>query len=315
MPQHWVGRSASPPRWAPVAAVLLAVVVAAGLFQLPANRVSAETGAQAALGEFERSHADDGHGHVADGAPVLARFGGSGDWETGTITVPGEDPRVYLYVAKRLDNGEWQVALEGSTDFPLLAEQGRMALSGTASADLLATTTTAATGGSAQLSLPWRKGTSWRLTGGPHHHSGGSRPWSSLDFAGPRPGMSVKVRAARGGIVTRPCRNLVQVRHAGGWTTSYYHLKRIKVRSGQRVDRGDVLGFTSTRARCGGRATGPHVHFTLMRYGSLVNIRGHAIGGWTVREGSSQYSGCLVKASSERCAPSRPIYNTGAIGG
>jgi len=319
MHKHWVGRSVASPRRVPVAAVLLALVMAAGLVQHDsridhhAPAPSADSAARAALVELGRHDAD-----VAKGAPsaLVSRFGGTADWETGTLTVPGEDPLVYLYVARRhATTGEWQVALEGSSAFPVLAEQGQMALAGTPSAELLATTTTqAASNGAAELSLPWKKGTTWRLTGGPHSNNGGRRPWSSLDFAGPRPGMTVKVRAARGGIVVRPCANLVQVRHSGGWTTSYYHVKRIAVRAGQRVARGAFLGYTSTRAGCGGRATGPHLHFALLRYGSYVNIRGHAIGGWTVREGSSQYRGCMVKGSRKRCAPSGSIYNTGAIG-
>ena len=344
MPEHWVGRSVSSSRWVPTAAVLLALVVAAGFVQHDSQIASPEGGADAparllakpdsqaespaslipnsavrvALRELELHRVDAGHDHAAgeSARPQVSRFGGSSDWETGTLTVPGEDPRVYLYVAKRHDSGEWRVALEGRTDFALLAEQGQMALAGTPSAELLATTATsnASAGGSARLSLPWNAGRTWRLTGGPHHNSGGARPWSSLDFAGPRPGMSVKLRAARGGIVLRPCRNLVQIRHADGWTTSYYHVRRIRVRSGQRVARGALLGHTSTRAGCGGRATGPHLHFAVLHYGRYVNLRGHVIGGWTVREGSSQYRGCMVKGTRKRCAPSGSIYNSGAIG-
>lgn len=180
---------------------------------------------------------------------------------------------------------------------------------------MLSALSLAAASDSAALSLPWTKGTAWRLTGGPHNYSGNrAHPWSSLDFAAPTSGTSAKVRAARGGVVMRPCGNLVQIKHDGGWTTAYYHLAYIRVKAGQRVDRGQLLGYTSTRAGCGGYATGSHVHFALLRYGSHVNLDGMSIGGWKVREGKDQYYGCLVRPDKYKCAPSGRVENTGAIG-
>lgn len=162
------------------------------------------------------------------------------------------------------------------------------------------------------FALPWASGSTWRLTGGPHSNTGSGRPWSSLDFAGPESGGAYKVRAAAGGTVVRRCANLVEVRHANGWRTSYYHLKNITVRDGQRVQRGQLLGYTSTRSGCGGSTTGSHVHFTIRRNGEPVNIAGMRIGGWSVREGSEQYVGCLVRDDERRCAPSGRVLNFGA---
>jgi LasA protease len=169
----------------------------------------------------------------------------------------------------------------------------------------------AATYGPPKFSLPWGTGTTWRLTGGPHSNTGRGRPWSSLDFAGPTAGVSYPVRAAASGVVVRPCRNWVEIRHGNGWQTSYYHLANIKVRAGQHVDRGQVLGYTSTQAGCGGSATGPHVHFSMKHNGDYVNIRGFVLGGWTVREGQTQYAGCLVRYTTRRCAPSGRLMNFG----
>ena len=221
---------------------------------------------------------------------------------------------MFLYVAQ-LGESSWTAAVEGGTGFDLLAEQGYAALAGTASAELLSTTAVIAAGsGSTSLGLPWADADTWRLTGGPHSDDGrGTSPWSSIDLAGPKAGVSAKVRAAGAGVVVRPCANLVQIRHSGGWTTSYYHLADIRVRAGQGVARGTMLGYTSTAAKCGGQATGPHVHFTLLRYGSPVNIKGHTFGGWTVREGSAQYYGCMVRGDTRRCAPNGQIYNFGTV--
>ena len=168
--------------------------------------------------------------------------------------------------------------------------------------------------GSSKLSLPWASGEFWRLTGGPHPESyGKSRPWSAVDFQ-PQSGKSGRVLAARGGVVSRPCPNLVLINHGDGWTTSYYHVTKIQVKNGQRVDRGQLLGWTSTRAGCGGFATGPHLHFSLMWRGDYVNIRGTAVGGWKVIEGTKPYLGCLVKGDLRRCAPKGNVYNSGVVG-
>jgi LasA protease len=162
-----------------------------------------------------------------------------------------------------------------------------------------------------EFALPWASGTTWRLTGGPHSNTGRGRPWSSLDFAGPHAGGAYRVRAAAGGRVIRRCPNLVEIRHGNGWSTSYYHLKSITVRDGQRVSRGQLLGYTSTRAGCGGSASGSHVHFTIRRYGDPVSIVGLRIGGWTVRDGASQYYGCMVHGDERRCAPGGRVLNFG----
>jgi LasA protease len=319
MPQHSVGRARS---WqSRTLVLLLAIALAAGSVQHSAQSGPGggnDTPAEAARHELRRAV-----GSAAADA-LVRRLGGTESWQTGTITIPAADgpdefgshdePRVFLYVAHRNGAG-WTAALEGTSAFGGLAGQAANALAGTASAQVLASTVKTSPGGAAQLSLPWARGQSWRLTGGPHSFTGSaSRPWSSLDFAGPTPGVSTKVRAARNGTVVRPCANLVQVRHADGWATSYYHVKNVAVRAGQSVARGALLGYTSKASGCGGYATGVHVHFSVLKSGSYVNVRGHTIGGWTVADGSSAYKGCLVKRTVTRCAPKGLIYNDGAIG-
>ena len=51
--------------------------------------------------------------------------------------------------------------------------------------------------------------------------------------------------------------NLVEVRHANGITTRYGHLSAILVRSGARVEQGQVIG----RVGATGLATGSHLHY------------------------------------------------------
>ena len=51
--------------------------------------------------------------------------------------------------------------------------------------------------------------------------------------------------------------NVVQVKHANNQTTLYAHLSRIKVKAGQRLEQGHVVGLVGAT----GWATGPHLHF------------------------------------------------------
>ena len=51
--------------------------------------------------------------------------------------------------------------------------------------------------------------------------------------------------------------NTIQINHGGGITTVYCHLSEFKVKPGQKVKRGDVIGLIGRT----GKATGPHLHY------------------------------------------------------
>jgi murein DD-endopeptidase MepM/ murein hydrolase activator NlpD len=59
----------------------------------------------------------------------------------------------------------------------------------------------------------------------------------------------------------------VIVRHPDGFQTLYAHLQDFSVRTGQYVDRGQVLGSMGNT----GRSTGPHLHFSVIHNGTFVN--------------------------------------------
>ncbi len=61
--------------------------------------------------------------------------------------------------------------------------------------------------------------------------------------------------------------NIVVLDHRFGKTTRYGHLSRISVQIGQRVSRGDVVGYVGSS----GRTTGPHLHFEIWQYGKPLN--------------------------------------------
>ncbi len=60
---------------------------------------------------------------------------------------------------------------------------------------------------------------------------------------------------------------MVKIKHKYGFTTLYGHLYYIKVRSGQRVKAGQIIGYAGST----GRSTGVHLHYEIRRYGKLVN--------------------------------------------
>ncbi|SEK63516.1 Murein DD-endopeptidase MepM and murein hydrolase activator NlpD, contain LysM domain [Chitinophaga rupis] len=61
--------------------------------------------------------------------------------------------------------------------------------------------------------------------------------------------------------------NHVVVRHGYGYKTLYGHMLRTKVKAGQTVKRGDVLGWVGST----GKSTGPHCHYEVMKNGEKVD--------------------------------------------
>ena len=59
----------------------------------------------------------------------------------------------------------------------------------------------------------------------------------------------------------------VIVDHGQGLFTMYFHLSRINVKEGQRVEKGKVLGLVGSS----GRATGPHLHWGARLHGARID--------------------------------------------
>ncbi|MNP95232.1 Murein DD-endopeptidase MepM [compost metagenome] len=61
--------------------------------------------------------------------------------------------------------------------------------------------------------------------------------------------------------------NHIVIRHGFGYETLYAHLSKYKARAGQRVKRGDVIGYVGST----GRSEGPHLHYEVHKNGKVVN--------------------------------------------
>ena len=86
---------------------------------------------------------------------------------------------------------------------------------------------------------------------------------------------SLAVRAADRGVVVRAgfppgyegYGRLVEVDVGEGWSNLYAHLAAARVRAGDQVEAGQLLGI----AGCTGWCTGTHLHFELRRSGAAVD--------------------------------------------
>ena len=61
--------------------------------------------------------------------------------------------------------------------------------------------------------------------------------------------------------------NHIVIRHGFGYETLYAHLSRYKCRTGQRIQRGDIIGYVGST----GRSEGPHLHYEVHKNGKVVN--------------------------------------------
>lgn len=61
--------------------------------------------------------------------------------------------------------------------------------------------------------------------------------------------------------------NHIEINHGYGYLTLYAHLSKYKVRAGQKVKRGDIIGYVGST----GRSEAPHLHYEVHKNGEVVN--------------------------------------------
>jgi len=87
------------------------------------------------------------------------------------------------------------------------------------------------------------------------------------------------VRATADGIVSFSgwnggSGNLVVLEHGHGFSTFYAHNRALAVKVGQKVKKGDVIGYVGST----GYSTGPHVHYEIWKEGKPVDPIGYVKG-------------------------------------
>jgi murein DD-endopeptidase MepM/ murein hydrolase activator NlpD len=100
------------------------------------------------------------------------------------------------------------------------------------------------------------------------------RPHRAIDYAAPA---GTPVVALGNGRVTHAgwkggYGKMVEISHADGYATRYAHFSRIAatIRRGTKVAQGQVVGYVGET----GHATGPHLHFEMLRQGRKINFLG-----------------------------------------
>jgi len=60
---------------------------------------------------------------------------------------------------------------------------------------------------------------------------------------------------------------VVKIDHGYGYETLYAHMSKIIVRPGQKVKRGEIIGYVGNT----GRSTGPHLHYEVIKNKKPIN--------------------------------------------
>ncbi len=98
----------------------------------------------------------------------------------------------------------------------------------------------------------------------------GKRKWhNGIDVSAP---LGTPIHAPAKGVITYKgyrgsSGNLLEISHGNGIVTKYAHLDRFNVTKGQRVKRGDLIGYVGST----GRSTAPHLHYEIAKDKKSIN--------------------------------------------
>lgn len=95
---------------------------------------------------------------------------------------------------------------------------------------------------------------------------------TGLDFSAPR---GTPIYATGGGTVKRAeisyrktgYGNQVEIDHGFGYVTKYAHMQMLAVKQGQKVKRGDLIGYVGST----GGSTAPHCHYEIIKDGKKID--------------------------------------------
>jgi murein DD-endopeptidase MepM/ murein hydrolase activator NlpD len=91
-----------------------------------------------------------------------------------------------------------------------------------------------------------------------------------MDFTAPK---GTPVYASGDGVIERADQNAagygkhIRINHGFGYVSLYAHLSNYNVKKGQKVKRGDLIGFVGNT----GRSQAPHLHYEIFKNGNRIN--------------------------------------------
>ena len=91
-----------------------------------------------------------------------------------------------------------------------------------------------------------------------------------MDFTAPK---GTPIYATGDGIVKRADNRAagygkhIRVDHGFGYVSLYAHMNKYQVKRGQKVKRGEIIGYVGNT----GRSAGPHLHYEIFKDGSKIN--------------------------------------------
>lgn len=93
---------------------------------------------------------------------------------------------------------------------------------------------------------------------------------TGLDFACPQ---GTPIYASGDGVVAFAGRHKngygihININHGYGYVTKYGHMSELKVKKGQKIKRGDIIGYSGNT----GLSKGPHLHYEIIKDGRKIN--------------------------------------------
>jgi len=122
-----------------------------------------------------------------------------------------------------------------------------------------------------------------------HPVLGGRRAHTGVDLAGQS---GTPVYATADGFVSRADRfgsygNYISIEHGGELQTRYAHLSGFAVTAGERVVKGQLIGYIGST----GRSTGPHLHYEVRVAGEAVDPRPYMLSQIALAEGEGGVGG------------------------
>lgn len=124
-----------------------------------------------------------------------------------------------------------------------------------------------------------------------HPVLGGARAHKGIDMAAPS---GTPIYATADGIVQKAewfssYGNFIAIEHGADVETRFGHLSRLAVSAGQRVHKGDLIGYVGST----GRSTGPHLHYEVRVDGQAVDPTPY------MSESSGQHAFALAMGGSK----------------